>query len=317
MIEQKLFFDDSDRLFVGNSYSLTNFNFLYENIIFEHVKDLYTPKDLLEYIKNKLRYEESLVYLSGDKLLNFLNKEEKEKFIKFYGKKYQLYILYCNPIIDMNKFNWKYKNQITNYFKSNKLKPAARFYNNKLSIIILNSKIIDIDNNENEIELQLDHELNHIFEKLYKKEIEDINKEAQKEIIDWFHTNNIISLEELISDDFSIHMFNSSEFIEMTANLCNVLSLILIERDKIKLIKKMNEMISEEYLKSDEFKKLNEPIRGSIIFAFICKKFSPKRWNRVLKAIYEQLNLNNVQGKLKIFFLNIFQNITNFLKGKR
>lgn len=314
-MKQELFFDDSDRLFIGNSYSLTNFNSLYESIIFEHAKDLYTPKDLLEYIKNKLKYEQSLVYLSGDKLLNFLNKEEKEKFIEFYGNDYQLYILYCNPIIDMDKFSWKFKNQISNYFKTNKFKPAARFYDKKLSIIVLNSKIININDNENEIELQLDHELNHIFEKLYKEEIEDINKEAQNEIIDWFNKNSIISLEELISDDFSIHMFNSSEFIEMTANLCNVLSLFLNEEDKINLIKKMNEMVSEKYLKSNEFKKLDEPIRGSIIFAFICKKYSPKRWNRVLKAIYEQLDLNNLKGKLKIFFLNIFQNIKNFLKG--
>lgn len=53
-------------------------------------------------------------------------------------------------------------------------------------------------------------------------------------------------------------------------------------------------MLTDEFIQSNEFKTLKEPIQGSIIFAFICKKYSSERWNRTIKAVKSQLNLTRI-----------------------
>lgn len=73
-------------------------------------------------------------------------------------------------------------------------------------------------------------------------------------------------------------------------------------------------MLNESFIKSDEFKKIEEPIRGAIIFAFICKKYAPDRWNRVVKAINVQLNTNYTFSSFKLSLIKIKQFITNFIK---
>ena len=209
-----------------------------------------------------------------------------------YGKDYEVYILYCDPINEIHNFTWKYKNNIYQFFKQNPYCPASRFYRQNLSIIVLNSNIIKLNDNGNELQLQLDHELNHIFDKLSDKQFENINQKIQIEIINFFKENNILNYE--LNQDFSIHMFNSSEFYEMLSNLCNVLSLYFSEYSEFQLYHKLMQMLTDNYLKSDEFKNLEEPVQSAIIFAYICKKYSKDRWNRTIKAVKTQLDLTRI-----------------------
>ena len=75
------------------------------------------------------------------------------------------------------------------------------------------------------MELQLDHELNHLFSSISKNAPKiSINNEAVNICIQYLLENNVISRSELESYDFNIHMFNDEEFYEMLSNLCNVLS---------------------------------------------------------------------------------------------
>jgi hypothetical protein len=53
-------------------------------------------------------------------------------------------------------------------------------------------------------------------------------------------------------------------------------------------------MLTDDYLKSDEFKNLEEPVQSAIIFAYICKKYSKDRWNRTIKAVKTQLDLTRI-----------------------
>lgn len=313
-MKQTIFFNDEERIFIGNIHSLEKFENAYKFLLLEHAVDLFTPKELLQNIKNKLRTETSLVYLTSNDILQYLDdKYNKKQFEKIYGKKYQLYVLYCNPINDIHKFTWNEKQSISNFFKQNPNCPAARFYDNKLSIIVLNSKIISLNDNGNELELQLDHELNHIFDKLSNKQYKDINRIVQNKIIKYFKENNILDY-DVENADFSIHMFNSSEFYEMLANLCNVISLYFNESDNIQLYQKLMNMLNHEYITSNEFKQLLEPIQGAIIFAYICKKYSPDRWNRTIKAVKSQLQLTDIKSSLKLFIAEIKTHIKNLIK---
>ena len=169
------------------------------------------------------------------------------------------------------------------------------------------------------MELQLDHELNNLFSSISKNTPKiSINNEAINICIQYLLENNIISQSELESYDFNIHMFNDEEFYEMLSNLCNVLSLYFHEKDNNVVLKRFMEMTSENFIKSNEFEKLEEPIRGALIFAFICKKYAPERWNRVMKAVVVQLNLNKTNNSIKKFLNDLKCNFSKFLaKMKR
>lgn len=115
--------------------------------------------------------------------------------------------------------------------------PAVRFFRENLSIIVLNSKVIKLNDNGNELELQLDHELNHIFDKLSDKQFDNINEKVQLDIIKYFTEYKILSYD--LNADFNIHMFNSSEFYEMLSNLCNVLTFYFPDYSEIQIYQKL------------------------------------------------------------------------------
>lgn len=71
-----------------------------------------------------------------------------------------------------------------------------------------------------------------------------------------------------------------------------------------------NDILNEEILE--------EPIRGALIFAFICKKYDPERWNRVMKAVVVQLNLSKTNNSIKKFLNDLKYIFNKFLaKMKR
>ena len=86
------------------------------------------------------------------------------------------------------------------------------------------------------INKQLDNHHNLPFEKFLNDKISSVavEKQLQEKVINWFIENNInyndfSNLIEL--NDFTIHMFDTSEFIEMCANVCNWLSLYKKDND--------------------------------------------------------------------------------------
>ena len=306
--------ENIDRCFVVNYYS--KFDKTYNFIISEYAKDLYTPESLLKGAVNDLKTHKQYIEFTIDDIKRSNLKEEiKEKFVKCVPLNYKIYILYFDPINEIQKLNWKFSNKVYEFFLSNKNCPAASFFSTTSCLIVLNSLIIDIFDSET-LELQLDHELNHIFGKVsndYKK-YETLDNSIQCKIISFLKENKIIGVEELITNDFSIHMFSKIEFISMLSNVCNVISFQFKDLNEIDILHKFMEMTSESFIKSSEFPKLEEPIRGALIFAFICRKFNPDRWNRVIKAVKEQLNLNSLSGSVKLFINKIKENLKTLLK---
>lgn len=292
-------FKNQNYLFVQNI--LTNkFDKKVLEIICQHAKGLFTPQKLLYEIMFKIRFEKQFIQYSLNELRQYHNNKNKkwDQLINnnTLSNNYKLYILYCT-IQDIKTLNWEPAHQIYDDYKLTPKCPAKRYFNNKCSIIVINSQVVGITTKE--FQIQLDHQLNHLFEQLNdKEEVQDINEQLQQQIKQYFLENNIISEEELNSEDFNIHMFNHIEFYQMISNLCNVISLYFQQKDILEIIKKLHYMLTEEYLKSKEFEQLEEPIRGSIIFAFICKKYNLERWKIVCSMIKKQIDLNDEDDSL-------------------
>ena len=84
-----------------------------------------------------------------------------------------------------------------------------------------------------------------------------MNEKIQNEIYDYFQKFQILEY-DIQNSDFSIHMFNSTEFYEMLANLCNVISLYFPNKSNVDKYKEIMDMLTHEYIISDEFKELND-----------------------------------------------------------
>lgn len=292
------------------------------NIISEHVKDLYTPINLLHKILELITYKTPFVKFSLNEIKSYCDIDTNNKIdiaIKdnIITSNYMLYVLYCNPVKDLLKLNWSVANQIFEDYTITPDCPAKNYYNSKCAIIILNSKRIS-RSAEYEFELELDHELNHIFKRIRQEEdIENINKNLANEIKQYLLNNNILDKNYFKGSDFDIHMFSNIEFYEMTANVCNVLSLYFNETNDIKLFNKFDNMLTENYLKSNEFKQLPETVKGAIIFAFICKKYDNNRWLYVLSCIRGQLNLKGLIGSVKYYANEILKCFNKLINKER
>lgn len=299
---------------------------IYDKIILEHATGLFTPKKLLQMLSDKLVLSNPVIVLNLEQIKKYCNDKSNKLFAEAITNKklydnFHLYVLYLNPTKDLNKLQMTndVKNFILKQFIKNKNLPACNVYYAEKStnmlmyaIVIINNVIID--NYDFKLkEVHLDHELNHIFERFLNDSIylkdKSNDKELINEVIKWFKTNKI---DYPINDDFNTHMFSSVEFIEMLANVCNWLSLYQNESNKFKAYNNFLSMTKEDFIKSNKFKQLSEPIAGSIIFAFICKKFMPERWTIVIEKVKEQLSLTDEKHLTIKLYLN---KISNFLKG--
>lgn len=292
------------------------------NVISEHAKDLYTPINLLHKILELITYKTPFVKFSLNEIKSYcdsntINKIDKAIQDNIIVNNFMLYVLYCNPIKDLLKLNWSAANQIFEDYLTTTDCPAKNYYNSKCAIVILNSNRIS-RSAEYEFELELDHELNHIFKRIrQEEEVEDLNKNLIDEIKYYLLNNNILNKDYFKGNDFDIHMFSESEFYEMTANVCNVLSLYFKETNDIKLFNKFDNMLTEKYLKSNEFKQLPETVKGAIIFAFICKKYDNNRWAYVLSCIRGQLNLKGLTGSIKYYVNKILKCFNKLINKER
>lgn len=289
------------------------------NLIMEHATGLFTPGSLLYHIKQHLHdkqfleisYKELCEHLSVNSHKNFKNAVEKLPI------NYKIYILYFDPV---NEIKYLYdcpeKQIIKQYFENNSDVPAARFEFITKSIIVINSRIVK---NDKRLEQSLDHELNHVFEPFLndcKNEIEDLPSDKIQIYIERYFIDELgIKISNMNEfKDYAEYMFGKSEFYEMTADLCNVLSLYFKEKDSVKLLRKLESMLTDSFINSEEFKKLEEPIRGSILFAYTCKRFSPNKWKIVLTKVKEQLNLTGISGSIKILANKIKEHLKGLFK---
>lgn len=309
--------EDINRCFTTGG-NLSKFDKTYNFIISEYAKDLYSPESLLKQIVQDLKTHKQYFEITTNDIKNSsLNKQIKQTYLNTVSKHYLIYVLYFDPIKEIHKLNWPFTKKIHEYFITNPNSPAATFFCTKSCIITLNSRVIDIFDSDT-VELHLDHELNHIFGKFTKdfEKYQSLDSTTISKIKQYMLTNKIVDYNEIITDDFSMHMYSQIEFISMLSNICNIISIKFDEKDKTKVLKKFTEMTSESFIKSDSFQQLNEPLRGSLLFAFICRKFHPNRWNRVIIAVKEQLNLNNLSGSIKIFLNKLKEIFNNILKNK-
>lgn len=283
------------------------------NLIMEHAIGLFTPGSLLFYIKNKIK-DTQFIKLNYDELCKHLSIESHKNFknaVLKLPKTYNLYILFFDPINEIKYLvECSEKHLIYNEFLKNKALPAARFAFTTKSIIVINSRVCKDDKR---FEQLLDHELNHVFKPFLNKNKNELDDLTTSKIDKFIESHFIDDLGISISSvdefkDYAEHMFGKSEFYEMTADLCNILSLYFNETNPIKLFQKFESMLTKDFINSDQFKSLEEPIKGSLIFAYTCKKFSPKRWKIVIKKVKEQLNLNNLSGSIKIFLNKLKEN---------
>ncbi len=243
---------------------------------------MFTPGSLLYYIKQKL-YDKQFLEISYKELCEHLSINSHKNFKNAVKKlliNYKIYILYFDPVTELRYlYDCPEKKIIKQYFDVNLNVPAARFEFATKSIIVLNSTIIK---DEKRLEQSLDHELNHIFEHFLnddKDNIENLTSDKiQTDIERYFIDELGIKISNMNEfKDYAEHMFGKSEFYEMISDLCNILSLYFNEKDSIKLFRKLEFMLTDTFINSTEFKKLEEPVKGSILFAYTCKRFSPKK----------------------------------------
>lgn len=289
------------------------------NLIMEHATGLFTPGSLLYYIKQKL-HDKQFLEISYKELCEHLSINSHKNFknaVKKLPANYKIYILYFDPIIELQYlYDCPEKKIIKQYFDVNSDVPAARFEFTTKSIIVLNSTIIK---DEKRLEQSLDHELNHVFEPFLnddKDNVEDLTSDKIQTYIERYFIDELgIKISNMNEfNDYAEHMFGKYEFYEMTADLCNVLSLYFKEKDSIQLFKKLEFMLTDTFINSNEFKKLEEPVKGSILFAYTCKRFSPKKWKIVLSKVKEQLNLTGISGSVKLFMNKLKENLKGLFK---
>ncbi len=308
-----------------NQYDLSKFTKKFKfdelfDLIFEHCSGLFTPKNLLVDILNKLN-NKSLLKYNKDDILKFIN-EYKTDFnyvINKLPEQFKLYILYFDPINDITELNFKYKQDIYDIFLKNKILPAAHFYPKEeqfnFSLIIINKTVVDLKN-KNNLELLIDHELNHMFEPLIENKsyltITD-NKLTDKilfELREYLNDNYLIkTLSKQLSDDIIYHMIDDNEFYQMLSDLCNIITLYENMPSNIDSYFLFLTRINKKYLNSTEFKKLDETIQYGYIFAYICKMYFPGKWKIIKLIVKKQLNIHD---KSKIMFL--IKNIQYFFK---
>lgn len=283
----------------------SSFDDLY-HLIMEHAKDLYSPKSLLDDILNKLEHTQIIEYTIND-LKEFSNKMVNKKFNEAINSNqikntYKLYVMYFDPINEEFMLPFNDNHQIKNKFMINSKSRAESFFNNNIFIIIVNSNTVNRFD-RNLVELEIDHELNHLFGKYEDNQGDDISMDENIR-------NNGYSYDIKISD-FSKHMFDEEEFISMISNVCNCLSLMFNEKDELMIFDKYMKILTTEFINSNEFLNLNEPIKGAILFSYICKKYVPNRWNFLFNKVKIQLNLTGIKGSFKIFLFklkNLFKN---------
>lgn len=329
----KLIVDTSEDLsvFVPHIGKTSKFDSTF-NLIMEHATGLFTPKNLLMFILQNCS-KTSVLKFSVDDLMKFSSEKSNKLFnaaIKSnkLSKNFTLWILFIEPFKQIDKIKSNHRFFIEKYFKNNPSVPAAMFndfqqtidkeHPSEIAILVINESVVNRFDLR-KLELNLDHELNHFFEKFLNDEkikYISVDKNIKNKVINWFVENNVFynDFSDLFQlNDFSTHMFDTSEFIEMCANVCNWLSLYVKDTNKFSIFNRFLKMTTANYIKSNDFSKLEEPIAGAVIFAFICRKFVPKRWEIVQELVKEQLCLDKIKhlsiklflNKISTFFKNI------------
>ena len=307
---------------------MKNYIELYNNIIEQWSKKLYTPKQLLQYLTNyfvkynKNNFMLKISFFEILKIINLTTYRYSKQFLKvinevqFLKEKYKIKSLddfinigICdaynkNSIQNMigknNSNNFFNKDIIYNTFKNDDFPDAESFKRHKsepLDIFLSGCKIIlnrnskTNFNNYAEVEKLIDHQFNHFFT-LLDEQLNDKFPSLEK----YNQCNQIAeSANFIINTDFIKHMYLKSQFISMCSDTCNNIEIYMLNTLKNKLPQQIfqlyQHLCTKEIILSNEFLKYSNNMQNSILFGYICKQLDQKRWNFLCQYIKEQLNI--------------------------
>jgi hypothetical protein len=314
---------------------MNTFKELYLNILTEETSPTtFTPIELLDDIRKKCFFStgEYIVY-SANELLSFcddINKPLFSKLVKRLKHKgdYSLIVVYfkdiahiheifstvgyLNPFQAFKQFSMeKVETQLINFFKQSN-KAGANFNSIDVCpelgcVIALNGSLIKTNR---DFEKQLDHELNHYFEKLQLKfnKINSIqtatpNEKVLNEISKFYGID--VSKKSSFLTDLKYHLFDESEFRSMSANVFHdILNYNETHLKQLNFHEFMTDVNNCNYGKYSDIS-----LQESILFAWICKQLSENRFSIIVEGILAAIKIKK----------NIFQKALikskNFLRS--
>lgn len=273
----------------------------YKRLIYEWAKELNTPNELLENIKRKM--------VNYTDQYSWIIEYDYNHLFKLITSKYRWFKIWkhiLNQNIKIRFFYYKdtfdplltyYTNDTVQSMKELKdIKAACLYSNNNLQrgcMIYLNGNMININDN-NELEFNLDHELNHYFTEIKNiikpDNINDItNIDQRLEIVAeraGFHTK---------TQDFLKHIYSKNQFISMCSEVCNYLNIEPLSKDQIYY--KWLDQSTAKFIMSKSFSQISINYQNIILFSYACRVLSKQRWKKLKDYVYKQLD----QPKKNIF----------------
>lgn len=270
------------------------FHLVYESLIYQWAKNLFTPQKLLNdllykisYLKNNMSW--CLEYRL-EQLNTLINKEYQyyQKYKQYFKNSNNISIrigyIFQNSYQPLLQFYTKETvNQFYNVLTIKNLKSVCFYgpdWNTRGCLILLNGNLIDLTNKQ-ELEQLLDHQLNHYFSNLEGNSI-SINKNIKPSKL--FEKIAIKCGYDIQSEDFKQHILNNSEFNSMCADVCNIL-----QNNNISYYTWLD-LTTNQFLSSEKYLKLNVDLQNILLFSFACRLLDKEKWKILKQHVYIQLD---------------------------
>jgi hypothetical protein len=229
---------------------------------------------------------------------------------------------YLNPHINYPNFSLDivYK-QVKQYFNDTD-KVAVKF--NSIDICPQLGCVIGINgskiNGGREFEKELDHELNHYFEKMnihfdltkYIDKIEDTSYKNIINTIEEFYHINFCKKTSFIRD-LKYHLFNFNEFRSMSANVFHE----ILQYNETHLRQLDFHIFLTDIKNCDYHKYTDINMQETILFCWLTKQLSENRWNLLLTGIKDAIKIRkNIFQKFLIQSKDILRKVILKIKGE-
>lgn len=320
---------------------MSEFEKLYLKILLEEVSSVtFTPNDLLDDIRKKCFYSHGeVIYYTLDELNEFKDDKNKPLFsllLKNLKNKHDYSILivyftslnqidelmesigYTNPHMNYPNFSLKQVHkQFKKFFNINN-KSGVNF--NSIDICPELGCVIGINGEKihsiRDFEKEVDHELNHYFEKMnivYQLDnyVDFVSSSTDSDILnklEEFYGIDIKRKSNYIAD-LLYHLFNYQEFRSMCANVFHeILNYNETHIKELQFSFLLNDIKNCNY---EKYSKIE--FQEAILFSWICFKLSESRWDILLEGIKEALSIKKnifekfcIRGKnlIRKFFIS-------------
>lgn len=320
---------------------MNEFEQVYLNILKEEKSPTtFTPESLLNDIRDRCFYSfGDFIFYTVEDLKQFADNDNKELFNIFVNNltdknDFGMLIIYftslnkLDDVLNLHGYfephsssrkcpkNFKMKivyNQIKNYFQRTK-KTAGNF--NSIDICPELGCVIAINGGKissyRDFEKELDHEINHYFEKMnihydLKENVDNIvdvkNKIILYKLEEFYHIN--FSEKESYIDDLKYHLFNYDEFRSMSANVFH--EILKYNEQHLKQLE-FNTFIKD--IENLNYINYSEQLQEIMLFCWVSKQISSSRWNILIKGIKEAISIKkNIFQKFFIKGRDIFRNL--------